>query len=254
MLKILAGEKKGYTISSPPNIRPILAQIKKSVFDIIKNRVEDSVFLDLYAGSGSVGLEALSRGSKFCVFVEKERYCAKYLSKNIQALGYGADTETQCSQCFSPTKTQSRTSALANKSSVMFGKSYVIIANILKDLFWIDKTRKILQQLHSSFSILRPLFDIIFVGAPYMEKFRSQRSDIRGQKDYSQIDFHLSSRTFRPLFLSSPTIKLIYDSELLDKSGLLIIQHSIKEPVDLHKFVLFRQEKYGDTIVSFLKY
>ncbi|MCX7940424.1 MAG: RsmD family RNA methyltransferase, partial [Endomicrobia bacterium] len=86
MIKIISGEFKGRLLKAPKNARPILAQIKKSVFDILTPYLKDCLFLDLYAGSGAVGIEALSRGAKFCVFVEKEKSSLRVLSENIISL------------------------------------------------------------------------------------------------------------------------------------------------------------------------
>ena len=85
MLKILAGRDRGRPIKKlkSPLVRPILARIKKSVFDIIAPRLPGSRFLDLYAGSGSVGLEALSRGASRAVFVEQDPACARIIRENV---------------------------------------------------------------------------------------------------------------------------------------------------------------------------
>lgn len=83
---IMGGEFKRQKIGTLPSgilIRPILARIKKSLFDILKNRIADSVFLDLFAGSGSVGLEALSRGAKKVVFIDSDPACQNWIKKTL---------------------------------------------------------------------------------------------------------------------------------------------------------------------------
>lgn len=67
-------------------VRPTLSRIRESLFNILASRIEDSRFLELYAGSGSVGLEALSRGSRQVVMVEADRVIASILSDNISRL------------------------------------------------------------------------------------------------------------------------------------------------------------------------
>ena len=87
---IIGGELKRHKMGSVPkglNTRPILARIKKSLFDILKTRIEGSRFLDLFAGSGSVGLEALSRGSKRVVFVDSNGYCARWIEDTVAGIG-----------------------------------------------------------------------------------------------------------------------------------------------------------------------
>ncbi|MFQ3675094.1 MAG: RsmD family RNA methyltransferase [Endomicrobiia bacterium] len=214
MLKIIAGEKSGFELKSPENIRPILARIKKSVFDIIRARISQSIFLDLFAGSGSVGLEALSRGAKSVVFVEKEKRCISVLYENINFLQYRE-------------------------------KSFVINADVLKDLFWIDKVRKYLTKSDTTG------FDIIFVGAPYVGKVTNYKFGI---KDLEHKFYNFKSKDKVLLNLCSPTVKLIYNSEIMKKDGIMIVQRSIKENLDFYKYKCIRTEKYGDTIVDFLSY
>jgi 16S rRNA (guanine(966)-N(2))-methyltransferase RsmD len=91
MLKILAGTAKGRSLKTPENprvVRPILGRIKKSLFDILTPRLPNSRFLDLYAGTGAVGLEALSRGVAHATFVERDPLCLKFLQANISHLGF----------------------------------------------------------------------------------------------------------------------------------------------------------------------
>jgi 16S rRNA (guanine(966)-N(2))-methyltransferase RsmD len=68
-------------------VRPILARIKKSLFDILRPRMQEADFLDLYAGSGSVGLEALSQGARFATFVEMNPNCLSIVRQNLSKLG-----------------------------------------------------------------------------------------------------------------------------------------------------------------------
>jgi 16S rRNA (guanine966-N2)-methyltransferase len=67
------------------NIRPTTDYVRELIFNILAGRVEDTVVLDLFAGTGSLGIEALSRGAKRAVFVEKERDAVRILTRNISA-------------------------------------------------------------------------------------------------------------------------------------------------------------------------
>jgi len=84
--RIIAGSLKGKTIKSLPGLatRPLLGRIKKSLFDILGDRVVDANFLDLYAGTGSVGIEALSRGARYVLFVEKETRLTRLIRENLR--------------------------------------------------------------------------------------------------------------------------------------------------------------------------
>jgi len=87
-MRIIAGSLKGKEIKSLPGLatRPLLGRIKKSLFDILGNKVVNARFLDLYAGTGSVGIEALSRGAKYALFVEKDSHSARLIKENLRRL------------------------------------------------------------------------------------------------------------------------------------------------------------------------
>ena len=91
MLKIIGGTYRGRQLKTLPkedlSIRPMLGMMKKSVFDIITPILQNSLFLDLYAGVGSVGIEALSRGAKRVIFVEKSDKSISLIRYNLKMLG-----------------------------------------------------------------------------------------------------------------------------------------------------------------------
>jgi len=84
-MKITGGILKGRKIKTckDNSTRPLLSRLRKSLFDIIGGEIKGISFLDLYAGSGAVGLEALSRGAKRAVFVEKDALAVKIIEENI---------------------------------------------------------------------------------------------------------------------------------------------------------------------------
>ncbi len=88
-IQIIAGSLRGKRIKSLPGLatRPLLGRIKKSVFDILGNKVVGARFLDLYAGTGSVGVEALSRGARYVLFVEKETRLIRLVRENLERFG-----------------------------------------------------------------------------------------------------------------------------------------------------------------------
>ncbi|MBN1586421.1 MAG: 16S rRNA (guanine(966)-N(2))-methyltransferase RsmD [Candidatus Omnitrophica bacterium] len=83
-LRILAGEYKGALLLTPPGIRPTESRVRKALFDILGPRIEGSRVLELYAGSGALGLEALSRGAASVDFVESQSSCIQFIRKNLQ--------------------------------------------------------------------------------------------------------------------------------------------------------------------------
>lgn len=96
-MKIISGEKKGHKIfgPGPKEVRPMRHSVRKALFDILQNVVEQSRFLDLFAGTGGVGLEALSRGASHSTFVDNLPESVKLIGKNIEKLGY-RDLATLC--------------------------------------------------------------------------------------------------------------------------------------------------------------
>jgi 16S rRNA (guanine966-N2)-methyltransferase len=87
-MRIIAGERKGHTIFAPKGLetRPTSDRVRENVFNIVAPWVEGARVLDLYAGSGSMGLEALSRGAASAVFVEAEPQAIRAIERNLDKL------------------------------------------------------------------------------------------------------------------------------------------------------------------------
>ena len=86
-MRVVSGSARGLKLQPVPgmNTRPTTDRVKESVFNIIQNRVRDARVLDLFAGTGQLGIEALSRGAKTCDFVERDRVAFATVKKNIAA-------------------------------------------------------------------------------------------------------------------------------------------------------------------------
>jgi len=84
-VRIGAGARKGLSLPLPKalKIRPTLGRVKEALFDILSARIDGCTFLDLYAGTGSIGLEAHSRGASTVIFVEQNRKTAALLHRNV---------------------------------------------------------------------------------------------------------------------------------------------------------------------------
>lgn len=89
-MKIIAGERKGHSLVTPKGLetRPTLTRVRESLFSIIAGDIPDSTFCELFAGAGSIGLEALSRGAAKAIFVEIAREPFQCLQENIKRLRY----------------------------------------------------------------------------------------------------------------------------------------------------------------------
>ena len=161
-------------------MRPTSDRVKKSIFDILYD-LEGRSFIDLYAGSGNMGLEALSRGASRVVFVEKNRTCVETIRRNLILMHAESFSE-------------------------------VVEASVEQGI------RRLLHRKED--------FDIIFADPPYEGGYVAKTLKLLGQ-GYS----------------------------LLRDSGLLVLQHSVREEPggDQAPFVLERRRRYGETVVSFFK-
>jgi 16S rRNA (guanine(966)-N(2))-methyltransferase RsmD len=91
-LRVIAGTAKGRLLRTLPrgdlSIRPMLGRMKKSIFDILQFKIFDSNFIDLFAGVGSVGIEALSRGAGKVTFAEISSISLSLIKQNVNMLGF----------------------------------------------------------------------------------------------------------------------------------------------------------------------
>lgn len=101
-MRIIAGRWKGRIIESlkGTSTRPTYDRVKEAIFNILQGYIPDSIVLDLFAGTGNLGLEALSRGCKKAVFVEKNPHVARILNKNRRNLGCMDQSQVICDDVF----------------------------------------------------------------------------------------------------------------------------------------------------------
>ena len=95
-MRIISGKAKGtklYTLEGNTT-RPTLDRVKESIFNIIQSDIKDSIFLDLFAGSGAIGLEAASRGAKKVILCDKSKDAMQIIKKNIMKTHLENEVET----------------------------------------------------------------------------------------------------------------------------------------------------------------
>jgi len=180
-MRIIGGKSKGRAIHLPGgcHIRPTTDRVKEALFNIL-GPLEGRFFLDIFAGCGNVGLEALSRGARGSVFVEKDLRLIEAIRENLRLLGFE-------------------------------GRAEVIAADAEKG---VRRLRKRGER-----------FDILFADPPYEEGFLSE------------------------------IIKCLEGAELLTENGIIILQHSQREPLKqsfTQALAVTDQRRYGDTLLSFL--
>ncbi|MBI5378913.1 MAG: 16S rRNA (guanine(966)-N(2))-methyltransferase RsmD [Nitrospirae bacterium] len=99
-IRILSGESKGRRLKGlgRGRIRPTSARVKTSLFDLLRTRIPGGTVLDLCAGTGSVGLEALSRGALEVTFVDRHPAALRLIRTNLESLGYRDRAQVRCAQ------------------------------------------------------------------------------------------------------------------------------------------------------------
>lgn len=158
-------------------VRPTTAIVRKSIFDSL-GEIRGFQVLDLFAGSGILGIEAISRGAQKVVFIEKDRYLVENLKENLKRLDL-------------------------LKKSFFYNTDF-------------EKAVKVLDEKKEK-------FDLIFVDPPY----------------------RLNS-VYKPL-------KVLSEKNILNRDGLIVYLSYISEKIDVARFKIFKEKKFGITKISYLK-
>lgn len=181
-MRIITGSAKGIQLKTPTGLstRPTTDRVKESLFGILGYLVEDARVLDVFAGTGNLSLESLSRGASSAVAIDKSANCQRIIRENA-------------------VKTR-----LDDRITVLKGDGLRYLAQ------YASEGRQ---------------FDLIFADPPYEQGFVEK------------------------------VVTLVDASDVLADGGVLIVEHSKKEMIDeasLTKLEIRRQERYGETVVSFL--
>ena len=118
MVRVIAGEFKSRKLRTIDGqaTRPTSDRLKETLFNLVQSRIRGSVFLDCFAGSGSIGIEALSRGAGFVVFVEESPRAVKVIRENLASLG-----EDQIARCqILSRKAETSLKSLERKFDIVF--------------------------------------------------------------------------------------------------------------------------------------
>ncbi|WP_066639312.1 16S rRNA (guanine(966)-N(2))-methyltransferase RsmD [Desulfolucanica intricata] len=179
-MRVISGIARGRRLKPPKGlkIRPTADRVKEALFNIIRDRVKDSIFLDLFAGTGNIGIEALSRGAARVVFVEYHYRTLQLIRSNLELTGF-------------------------------VGFAELVQGNV-------PLCFEHLKRLENG-------YHLIFLDPPYLKN------------------------------LITPTLEGISKYNFLIQGGLVIVESSKLEnvPQKIDNLQLQRQEKYGDTCLSF---
>lgn len=97
-MRVVSGSKKGHPLQAVPGkgTRPTVDKVKESIFNMIGPYFDGGLALDLYAGTGGLGIEALSRGVERCIFIDANRKAVSVVYKNLDATGLRDQAEVYC--------------------------------------------------------------------------------------------------------------------------------------------------------------
>ena len=115
-MRVIAGEFRSRRLKTLPGLetRPTPDRLREALFNVLAPVISDSIFLDAYAGTGAVGIEALSRGARRAIFVEKNRAAVEVIRENLTALG------------------------LESRAEVYTGKTLVVLERVQADIVFLD--------------------------------------------------------------------------------------------------------------------
>jgi 16S rRNA (guanine(966)-N(2))-methyltransferase RsmD len=99
-MRVIAGEFRSRRLKSLPglNTRPTPDRLRETLFNVLASSIADGVFMDIYAGTGAVGIEALSRGARRAIFIEKNRAAVDVIRENLVSLGLQSRAEVLSSK------------------------------------------------------------------------------------------------------------------------------------------------------------
>ena len=94
-MRVIAGKYRSRRIEKPGKaaLRPTSDRLRETLFNVLGASVEDSLFVDLFAGTGAIGIEAISRGAREVIFIESHAASARLVRKNLESLGIRAGVE-----------------------------------------------------------------------------------------------------------------------------------------------------------------
>jgi 16S rRNA (guanine(966)-N(2))-methyltransferase RsmD len=97
MLRVIAGKYRRRRLQTLPGeaTRPMLDRVRETLFNVLRGRIEGKTFVDLYAGTGAVGIEALSRGAARAVFVESAHEAVRVIRENLKTLDAEQDADVR---------------------------------------------------------------------------------------------------------------------------------------------------------------
>lgn len=131
-MRVIAGEFRSRKLKTLPGLdtRPTPDRLRETLFNVLAPRIAGASFIDAYAGSGAVGIEALSRGANRCIFIEKNRAAVEVIRGNLLALG------------------------LEDKAEVFTGKTALVLQRLYADIVFLDPPYALEREYSASLEVL----------------------------------------------------------------------------------------------------
>jgi 16S rRNA (guanine966-N2)-methyltransferase len=131
-MRVIGGDLRSRRLKSAPGLdtRPTPDRLRESLFNVLATRIEGAVFVDAYAGTGAVGIEALSRGASRAVFIERARAALNALRENVASLG------------------------LAGRSEIVAGKPPAELGGIQADIVFLDPPYEVKKEYETTLAVL----------------------------------------------------------------------------------------------------
>jgi 16S rRNA (guanine(966)-N(2))-methyltransferase RsmD len=131
-MRVIGGEFRSRLLQSLPglDIRPTPDRLREALFNVLSPRIEGAVFADLYAGTGAVGIEALSRGAKRAIFAEQNLPAVSVIRRNLKSLG------------------------IESRAEVRLGKAATLAAKVDADIVFLDPPYRLEKEYEASLKLL----------------------------------------------------------------------------------------------------
>ena len=174
-MRVIGGEFRSRRLKTLPglSLRPTPDRLRESLFNVLAPRIEGSIFLDAYAGSGAVGIEAVSRGAARAIFVEKHFSAVRVIRENVQSLG------------------------IEDRATVVQGAAGPALARLEADIYFLDPPYTSQTEYHTALDILGERTGLILAQHDRRLKLsetygRLRRTRVLAQGD-NEISFYTAS-------------------------------------------------------------